>query len=597
MNGNQWEDEDVDGWGDNHDFEYANATLRTANGVDVDNDGSNDYWYIDWSGDQCPGEQGFSVFDRGGCSDSDGDGWSDPHIAENQNEVTWLYNRSECHDLQSDGHSGCADNWPGGGNTGEPCDLSNCSQQWHDKDGDGYGDNSTIGAWHRDAFNEDYTQWNDTDNDGYGDNPNGTTPDDCPVMGGNSTVDRLGCPDSDGDGYSNPDANSQAHPDGNADSNSSNPEQWRDSDGDGFGDFTDKTNGDFCPNQYGYLNGDGGRGCPLPAEDADGDGIIDEEDICANTTVGESVDTEGPLKGCSENQKDDDNDGVMNANDNCVNTTANATVDENGCSTDQLTLDDDVDGVPNISDECPGTVLGANVSIDGCALYQLDEDNDGISNDVDMCPDTPGGAVVDEVGCPRSDMDSDGDGYDDSSDAFPLEASQWGDYDGDGFGDNTSGVQGDACPTIQGNSSGYPNGDRWGCVDTDGDGFSDPTSGWGVAEGADAFIDQASQWKDTDGDGFGDNLTGYQGDECPLTPGVLNGVLGIGCAAATDGSGNQVNECDKWAPFYDPASNPDDSVPEEFHSCSWYDEWYSVAEEEETLPVNLIVGIVRALVL
>ncbi|MDP7043903.1 MAG: integrin alpha [Candidatus Thalassarchaeaceae archaeon] len=598
LNGNQWEDEDVDGWGDNRDFEYANVSLRTSNGVDLDNDGSNDYWYIDWSGDQCPGVQGFSRFDRGGCPDTDSDGWSDPHIAENQNEASWLYNRSECHDLQSEGHYGCADNWPGGGNTGEPCaDLTNCSQQWHDKDGDGYGDNSTIGAWLQDAFNEDPTQWNDTDFDGYGDNQNGTTPDDCPVIWGNSTVDRLGCPDSDGDEYSNPDASSPAHPTGNADSNSSNSEQWRDTDGDGFGDFTNKTNGDYCPNQYGYLNGDGGRGCPLPAEDADGDGIIDEEDVCANTTIGESVDTEGPLKGCSENQKDDDNDGVMNANDNCANTTAGATVDENGCSSDQLTLDDDNDGVPNISDECPGTNAGANVSTVGCALYQLDDDNDGVSNDVDMCPDTAAGAVVDEVGCPRSDMDSDGDGYDDSTDAFPLEASQWGDYDGDGFGDNTSGFQGDSCPTEPGNSSSHPNGDRWGCVDTDGDGFSDPTSGWGVEDGADAFINQSSQWKDTDGDGFGDNQTGYQGDECPLTPGVLNGVLGIGCAAATDGSGNQVDDCDKWGPFYDPASNPGVSVPEEFHNCAWYDEWYSVEVADEGLPMTMIAGVVGALLL
>ena len=598
-NGNQWEDEDVDGWGDNRDFEYANATLRTTNGVDIDNDGSNDYWYIDWLGDQCPEVQGFSKFDRGGCPDSDGDGWSDPHLSENPNEASWLYNRSQCHATDSEGHYGCADNWPGGGNTGETCsDLDNCSQQWHDKDGDGYGDNSTIGAWLRDAFNEDYTQWNDTDNDGYGDNQQGTTPDDCPVSWGNSTVDRLGCPDSDGDQYSNPDASSFAHPNGDADSNSSNSEQWRDTDGDGFGDFTNKTNGDFCPNEYGYLNGVGGRGCPLPAEDSDSDGIIDDEDNCSNTSIGASVDTDGPWKGCSENQKDDDNDGVSNADDNCANTTADAIVDANGCSNDQLTLDDDNDGVPNITDECPNTEAGLNVSEVGCADIQLDSDNDGVSNDVDACNDTAEGAVVDEIGCPRSDLDSDGDGYVDSSDAFPVEPSQWGDYDGDGFGDNTSGFQGDSCPTEPGQSSGAPNGDRWGCVDTDGDGFSDPTSGWGVSDGADAFINESSQWRDTDGDGFGDNQTGYQGDECPLTPGVLNGVLGIGCASATDSSGNEVDECEKWQPFYDPATNPGESVPEEFHECTWYDEWYSVAEEDESLSMTTIAaGVVSAIIL
>jgi len=593
LNGNQWEDLDNDGWGDNHNFQFANETLRITNGHDVDGDGDPDWFNIDWSGDQCPGLQGFSENDRGGCLDTDGDGWSDPHISQNAQESTWLYNRSQCNAMDSDGRNGCADNWPGGnGNSGEPCgSIANCSQQWHDKDGDGYGDNTTPNAWLQDAFNEDPSQWNDSDMDGFGDNPTGTTPDACPVDWGNSSVDRFGCQDEDGDGYSNPDISQSAHPNGIADSNSSNAEQWRDSDGDGFGDFTNRTNGDFCPEQFGYPNGDGGRGCPLPAEDTDGDGIIDDDDICGNTTMGEVVDNFGQWKGCSENQKDDDGDGVSNYLDRCANTTALAEVDENGCSQDQLTLDTDVDGVPDIADECPNT---DSLQIDedfnnvtGCAPYQLDEDDDGVSNALDDCAGTPSGAEVDEVGCPRNDIDTDGDGFFDDEDVFPLEPTQWWDLDMDGFGNELSGFQGDSCTNVAGNSTGSPNGDRWGCLDTDGDGRSDPAAGWGVNEGADAFINDITQWKDNDGDGFGDNITGFEGDECPLSVGVKDGVQGVGCPAATDVDGNAVDNCSKWEEFYNPSVSPGMTVPDEYQSCEWYDDWYG-STESSTLPLAMI---------
>ncbi|PXY76302.1 MAG: hypothetical protein CXX81_15420 [Methanobacteriota archaeon] len=593
LNGNQWEDLDNDGWGDNHNFQYANESLRLFNGHDVDGDGDPDWFNIDWTGDQCPGLQGFSENDRGGCLDTDGDGWSDPHIAQNAQESTWVYNRSQCNAIDSDGRNGCADNWPGGnGNSGEPCgSIANCSQQWHDKDGDGYGDNTTPNAWLQDAFNEDPSQWNDTDLDGFGDNPTGTTADACPVIWGNSTVDRFGCQDDDGDGWSNPDVSESAHPNGNADSNSSNGEQWRDSDGDGFGDFTNRTNGDFCPQQFGYANGDGGRGCPLPAEDSDGDGIIDDDDICGDTTIGEVVDTSGQWMGCSENQKDSDGDGVSNYLDRCANTTALAEVDENGCSQDQLTLDTDVDGVPDIEDECPNT---DSLQIDeyfdnvtGCAPYQLDEDNDSVSNALDECAGTPDGAEVDEVGCPRNDIDTDGDGFFDDVDVFPLEVTQWGDLDMDGFGNELSGFQGDSCTNVAGNSSGPPNGDRWGCPDTDGDGWSDPSTGWGVEEGADAFINDPTQWKDNDGDGFGDNITGFEGDECPLSAGVKDGVQGVGCPAATGVDGNVVDECTKWEDFYNPTLSPGMIVPDEYQSCEWYNEWYG-SSESSTLPMTMI---------
>ena len=125
------------------------------------------------------------------------------------------------------------------------------------------------------------------------------------------------------------------------------------------------------------------------------------------------------------------------------------------------------------------------------------------------------------------DIDSDFDGTPDTTDAFPTESSQDSDTDGDGYGDNLSGVNGDSFPADStqhmdsdgdgygdnpsGNSSdAFPgNSEQW--IDTDGDGYGDNING---LEG-DSFPSESSQWNDTDGDGYGDNPEGLQPDGCP----------------------------------------------------------------------------------
>ena len=66
------------------------------------------------------------------------------------------------------------------------------------------------------------------------------------------------------------------------------------------------------------------------------------------------------------------------------------------------------------------------------------------------------------------------------------------DADGDGFGDEQTGFEGDRCRDTPGTSR----SDRFGCTDTDGDGWSDQ---------GDRFPHDASQWKDAERDGLGDN--------------------------------------------------------------------------------------------
>ena len=61
--------------------------------------------------------------------------------------------------------------------------------------------------------------------------------------------------------------------------------------------------------------------------DADGDGVADTDDTCADTPSGETVDNTG----CSDSQKDTDGDGVSDDLDTCADTAEGATVDTSGC--------------------------------------------------------------------------------------------------------------------------------------------------------------------------------------------------------------------------------------------------------------------------
>ena len=113
-----------------------------------------------------------------------------------------------------------------------------------DSDGDGYSDYDANWPAHpvgsADAFPLVATQWNDTDADGYGDESTGYNPDMCVTTNGNSSQDRHGCPDTDGDGYSDPDPlgnNGSVWTVGDgADVWPNEPTQWADSDTDGYGD-------------------------------------------------------------------------------------------------------------------------------------------------------------------------------------------------------------------------------------------------------------------------------------------------------------------------------------------------------------------------
>ena len=78
-----------------------------------------------------------------------------------------------------------------------------------------------------------------------GDNINGTDGDVCPDENGFSTIDRIGCKDSDSDGYSDP-TDDWTVADG-ADFAIYDVTQWKDSDEDGYGDNLQGNDPDACP--------------------------------------------------------------------------------------------------------------------------------------------------------------------------------------------------------------------------------------------------------------------------------------------------------------------------------------------------------------
>ena len=139
-----------------------------------------------------------------------------------------------------------------------------------DSDGDG-----VINDY--DAFPSNPLQWTDTDGDGYGDNnAPGAGGDGCPTVWGTSSIDRGGCPDSDGDQWSDADADWPACVlgAGYGDAWPADPLQWCDTDGDGFGDvYYFETN----PNTGLRIN-ESGDAFPQDSaqwRDQDGDGIGD----------------------------------------------------------------------------------------------------------------------------------------------------------------------------------------------------------------------------------------------------------------------------------------------------------------------------------
>ena len=236
---------------------------------------------------------------------------------------------------------------------------------------------------------------------------------------------------------------------------------------------------------------------------------------------------------------DTDSDGYGDSSegttpDDCPSQWGNSTLDGLGCP------DTDGDGASNMFDKLPDD-----------PTQWKDADSDGYGdnesgNQPDSCTMEYGESSADIFGC----ADDDGDGWSNDGDEFPQDASQWQDFDSDGFGDNLLGLDGDTCPTVHGDST----EDRFGCVDADGDGWSDAgdhfaddvlrwsdIDGDGVADNAgtpdiDEWPNDVTQWEDADSDGHGDNRYGTLGDHFPEDASQWSDLDGDGRGDAPSGN-------------------------------------------------------------
>ena len=300
------EESDYDQDGVSDDFDDCNNTQA---GQPVDEIGCSDYQkdtdqdYVSDAEDMCPSTPIGEDVDSVGCSDSqnlvdsDEDGIFDPYDLCPDSNPQLTIDENGCNlaqkDTDGDGVNDLMDDCPGT-EAGIPVLSDGCLDEAalaEDIDGDGfkgpYSYNPDNETHEGDAFPLDPTQWHDMDGDGYGDSqaPGANNSDDCPEEWGNSTMkSRFGCLDTDGDGYHDYLGDDKFPADGT---------QWEDRDLDSWGDNPDGNDADQCLNtstagdrtEQARIN----FGCADYQSDSDNDGVTDDADACPGTVAGAEV--------------------------------------------------------------------------------------------------------------------------------------------------------------------------------------------------------------------------------------------------------------------------------------------------------------------
>ena len=428
----------------NDNCHYSPLNFTSIGALDHDGDGCRDYDedddddgdMLNDTEDNCPkGMTGWVTsnitdIDGDGCMDSledfddDADGFEDyddlcPRDAGNS---TFEFEKG-CPDRDGDGRPDIRDPFPSD------------NTEWSDLDSDGTGDNS-------DEYPFDSTQNSDFDRDGFGDEEFGNNGDNCPLIYGNSTIDRRGCIDSDGDGWSD-----------EGDDFPDNPNEYLDTDGDTVPDHLDMFPFD-----------------PTQKQDTDGDGYGDN----ADGNLGDAFPNDPTRHADSDRDSyDDDNDSFP------FDSTQWSDADGDGYGDNPLGLRPDAFPLePSQWSDVDGDGWGDNET-----GYRADAYPTDITQWSDL----------------------DGDGYGDNQfginpDAYPKDPTQWDDYDQDGLGDNPNGTNPDPFVNDTDND-GYNNSiDPLPNIPTPGD-----LDGDGCLDEEDAFPSNPNECKDSDGDGWGDN--------------------------------------------------------------------------------------------
>ena len=226
-------------------------------------------------------------------------------------------------------------------------------------------------------------------------------------------------------------------------------------------------------------------------------------------------------------------------------------------------IDSDSDGLSDYDE----IVIGTNPTIDdtdgdgeGDALDAFpldpdefaDTDGDGVGNNSDEDDDNDGLTDIEEqvLGTNPLLEDTDADSYSDLEDAFPTDAKEWSDLDGDGIGDNTDvDLDGDG---IVNEIDPFPTDpSEW--LDTDGDGIGnnadEDDDGDGLKDSEEAEVGSNPLVVDTDGDGYND----FE-DALPTDPNewIDTDGDGVGNNTDTDDDGDGLSDIDEIASGSDP---------------------------------------------
>ena len=406
------------------------------------------------------------------------------------------------------------------------------------KDGDPDNDGlSTIRECELKSDPRDEDTDDDSVNDGYEASP-GSSPD----------TDSDGVPDildddDDGDGVPTDDElgadeNGDGQPDDAVDTDGDGKKDYLDTDSDGDG-VTDKddevrdedtrcrdSDNDGCDDCSGGQgpdpandgpDADGDGRCDA-AEDSDGDGVLDVDDL--------DIDNDG-IPNDDEGSGDLDGDGLDNAHD----------LDSDGDGLPDILeagggeLDENHDGrIDSVEDSDPKDGYHDPLQRDGDALPRPDTDNDGEPDFLDLDSDGDGASDLSEgaTGNRASELDADGDGRIDDDD----------DIDRDGLADA---VDPSDSLTDEGEALEAPDTDEDGerdfqDTDDDGDGRSTADERADAEKfddlGSDVDEDGKPNWRDTDSDGDGVSDRGENagdgdsnGDDIPdyLQPDVQGG--------------------------------------------------------------------------
>ncbi len=360
-----------------------------------------------------------------------------------------------------------------------------------------------------DAFPLDATEWLDTDLDGTGNNAdtdddNDTFSDVDEGVCGTDSLDVLSVPtDTDSDGLCDAGVDNDDDNDGVDDVNDAfplDPSESLDTDSDGTGNNadTDDDNDTFSDIDEGICGTDSLDVNSVPA-DTDSDGLCDNGlDMDDDNDSFLDINDAFPLD--PTEWLDTDSDSIGNNADTDDDDDTFSDIDEGVCGTDPL----DVLSVPTDTDS------------DGLCDNGVDDDddNDGVDDTNDAFPlDATESVDTDGDGTGNNaDTDDDNDGTPDASDAFPLDASEDTDTDADGIGNNAD--TDDDNDTFSDLDEGVCGSDALDVLsvptDTDSDGLCD--NGVDLDDDNDNFLDindafplDATEWLDTDLDGIGNN--------------------------------------------------------------------------------------------